>query len=174
MIQIRQAMSDCASTFPAIERSAAEAFRTFPALSYLSEEEVKDAGWHEEMIAAGTCWVAVAPQFGIVGFLSAQAVDRTLHVRELSVCRDYQGQGIGGRLMVAALEGAVALGLIEVTLTTFREVPWNAPFYKRLGFELLNDEAAGERLGRILAEERALGLTGGTRCAMKLSLDRLS
>ncbi len=57
-----------------------------------------------------------------------------------------------------------------LTLTTFRDVPWNAPLYQRLGFELLTGPEIGERLARILVGEAERGLPGDRRCAMRLLL----
>ncbi|RUQ46321.1 GNAT family N-acetyltransferase, partial [Corynebacterium pseudodiphtheriticum] len=53
-----------------------------------------------------------------------------------------------------------------VTLTTFKHVPWNAPFYTRLGFKPETDP----RLAQILADEYAHGFEPGSRCAMSWSI----
>jgi hypothetical protein len=42
-----------------------------------------------------------------------------------------------------------------VTLTTFRDVPWNAPFYRRLGFEVVDELPSG--LAAIRAHEAMAG-----------------
>ena len=64
---------------------------------------------------------------------------------------------------------ARASGLAAVTLTTFRDVPWNAPFYRRVGFEVVDDPTPG--LAAVRAAERAEGLDGfGPRVAMRLVL----
>ena len=61
-------------------------------------------------------------------------------MHEVSVRHDSQGNGLGRRLVEAAMEYAQSEGLRCVTLTTFAEVPWNAPFYERLGFCIEGDE----------------------------------
>ena len=58
----------------------------------------------------------------------------------------------------------------EITLTTFAEVAFNAPFYTKLGFERLAEQALGPRLSAVLAEEAAHGFPAGSRCAMRLEL----
>ena len=60
-------------------------------------------------------------------------------------------------------------GARELTLTTFAKVPWNAPFYARFGFEVLDERLLSPRLREILANERAHGLT--ERCAMRRYVD---
>jgi hypothetical protein len=57
-----------------------------------------------------------------------------------------------------------------VTLTTFRDVIWNEPFYKRLGFRTLRDDEMDERLAELLRQEAERGLPEGSRCAMRLDL----
>lgn len=54
-----------------------------------------------------------------------------------------------------------------LTLTTFCDVPWNAPFYARLGFQRLTWQEAGERLRAILGHEQrsASPPTAAARCA---------
>lgn len=43
----------------------------------------------------------------------------------------------------------------ELWLTTYDRVPWNRPWYERLGFTAVSDESAGPDLREILRAERA-------------------
>ncbi len=107
-----------------------------------------------------------------IGFLSAEAVaERDLHIHETSVDEAFQGSGIGRALLDAAIEGAVTHHLAALTLTTFRDVPWNAPFYRRIGFKLLAMSGLDERLSMLLRKEVEEGFAEATRCAMRLPLD---
>jgi predicted N-acetyltransferase YhbS len=105
-----------------------------------------------------------------VGFLSAVQVDNQLHIQELSVSQYFQGQGVGRKLLLAAIEYSRARELEGLTLTTFRELPWNEAFYRRLGFETLSLDQTGPRLRAVLSNEVAHGLPGERRCAMGLTL----
>jgi hypothetical protein len=58
-----------------------------------------------------------------------------------------------------------------VLLTTFRDVPWNAPYYQRLGFHILRDEELGPGLRSIRAHETQLGLPPESRVCMRLALE---
>jgi len=58
--------------------------------------------------------------------------------------------------------------MTALTLTTFRNVPWNAPFYARLGFEKMT--TLTPELRRKREEETAHGFAYETRCAMHLPL----
>ncbi|MDZ4016718.1 GNAT family N-acetyltransferase [Pseudomonas sichuanensis] len=165
---VRPTLATDLPLLPAIERSAAQAFRQYPTLAWLADSEVMDEAAHAEFFLAGTSWVAVNAQDRPLGFLCANRVGAVLHIDELSVRQDAQGQGLGRQLLDRAVTAARQLGLQAVTLTTFGEVPWNGPFYQRYGFERLGDEALDQRLKTILAGERAHGLED--RCAMRLAV----
>ncbi|OAG75095.1 putative acetyltransferase [Acetobacter malorum] len=81
-----------------------------------------------------------------------------------------QGRGVGKALLAEACEAAQQTGLKRVTLTTCRDVPWNAPFYHKIGFEYLEEPALDPDLRATLKEEEACGFLPGTRCAMQRCL----
>jgi predicted GNAT family acetyltransferase len=110
------------------------------------------------------------PAMAFMGFLSAVEVDNELHIQELSVRQHFQGRGAGRKLLLTAVEHARDRELYGLTLTTFRDLPWNEPFYQRLGFETLRPAQWGPRLVTVLNEEVAHGLPGERRCAMRLRL----
>ena len=87
---------------------------------------------------------------------------------ELSVDLAWQGKGIGRQLIARAADHARKVGLTSLTLTTFRDVPWNAPFYAKLGFEYITELTPELREKR--EEEAAHGLAYNSRCAMRLPL----
>ncbi|WP_339525569.1 GNAT family N-acetyltransferase [Pseudomonas sp. EL_65y_Pfl2_R96] len=93
-----------------------------------------------------------------------------LHIHELSVRQQFQGQGAGRKLLLTALEHADKRKLHSLTLTTFRDLPWNEPFYRRFGFETLSPAEIGPRLTSVLNNEINHGLPGERRCAMRLKL----
>ncbi|HEX7442570.1 MAG TPA: GNAT family N-acetyltransferase [Acidimicrobiales bacterium] len=102
-----------------------------------------------------------------VGFVSVRPVDDGAHVDQLSVLPANGRRGIGRALLDRAVDWARDEGLAGVTLTTFRDVPWNAPFYRTVGFEVVAHPAPG--LGAIRTHERAVGLDAlGPRVAMRL------
>jgi GNAT superfamily N-acetyltransferase len=104
-----------------------------------------------------------------VGFAGVELVDGLPHIWQLSVHPDHARRGIGRSLIAAACEWARAEGFDAMTLTTFRDVPWNGPFYQSLGFVSL--EALTPELKAIREHERAIGDDDfGPRVAMRLSL----
>lgn len=103
-------------------------------------------------------------------FLVAETQGSSLFIAELSLHLEWQGKGIGRRLIEYVAEQAHAKGYTSLTLTTFRDVPWNAPWYARLGFEMLTDETLPAKLRQKREEEAAHGLAFESRCAMHLML----
>lgn len=88
----------------------------------------------------------------------------------MSVAGTWQRQGVGRRLIGAVAEEAKRQGAGRLTLTTFIEVPWNAPYYRRLGFRPLDDARLTAALRRHLDEDLAHGFAAGSRCAMEFTL----
>lgn len=115
--------------------------------------------WRPQL-EAGTLWVA-EDDGALLAFLAATADGRRLHIDEVDVDRLAQGRGLGRRLMTHAIEWARRRGFAQVTLTTFRNVPWNGPFYASLGF--VEDDRL-PALRAILRAEAEKGLSD--RCAM--------
>ena len=168
-IAVRPTRATDIAQLPVVERSAAQAFISLPAFAWLAQAPVIDAALHRQFLAQGRSLVAVQ-EGAVAGFLLFEPVDDALFIAELSVRRDRQGQGVGRRLLAAAAARAGSDGAAAVTLTTFRHVPWNAPFYARLGFTVVEEEALTPGLKQKLEEEEAHGLARELRCAMRLTL----
>ncbi len=76
-------------------------------------------------------------------------------------------RGLGTALVQEVCDWTTRSGFREITLTTFRLVPWNMPFYSRLGFEeILPDELRTE-LRSVLNDEVSRGLNPEMRVAMR-------
>ncbi|RAZ93028.1 GNAT family N-acetyltransferase [Mesorhizobium hawassense] len=170
MITIRPARAEEAEALPRIEQSAGLAFRAIPELAWLADGENISAERHRALITQGACWVAADDHDQPVGFLSAGIEGDALHIWELDVRLDRQGSGIGRALLEQTIEGGRQRGLAAVTLTTFRYVAWNAPFYRKFGFRVLEGAEIGERLANLLSNEAEHGMPADQRCAMRLDL----
>jgi len=104
-----------------------------------------------------------------LGFASVGEVDGAAHLWQLSVLPSAGRQGRGTALVSAVCDWAGRAGYGAVTLTTFRDVPWNAPFYARLGFEVVDRLTPG--LAAIRHHERVGGDDDfGPRVAMRKSV----
>ncbi|MBL5943844.1 GNAT family N-acetyltransferase [Enterobacter asburiae] len=166
-IRIRPTIPHDINALPAIERAAGERFRESPDLARLADGEVISAEQHLEYAERGLSWLALANDKP-VGFILAEAHPSSLFIVELSVDLEWQGKGIGRQLIACVADHARKRGLTALTLTTFRDVPWNAPFYARLGFEKMTTLTPELRQKR--EEETAHGFAYETRCAMRLPL----
>jgi ribosomal protein S18 acetylase RimI-like enzyme len=114
--------------------------------------------------------VAVNPADEPVGFLAAGVMDQEFYISEISVARSYQRQGVGRALMVAAIASARADGYRRVTLTTYRDLPWNGPFYDQLGFAEIDARELGPEHTLTLQAEAEAGHDPSRRCVMALGL----
>ena len=116
---------------------------------------------------AGQVWVAVDADDRAVGFGVVDLVDGCAHVLQLSVDPAYARRGIGRGLLDDVAGWAAGRGLPALTLTTFRGVPWNGPYYARCGFRELTGGEVTAGLAELLAAEAALGLDPAERIAMR-------
>jgi GNAT superfamily N-acetyltransferase len=90
-----------------------------------------------EFAAALVVLVAGDPPVGLCridGITSVTTDGTVAHLEQLSVHPDHAGRGIGRALVRAGCHWAAAAGYPEITLATYRDVPWNGPFYASEGF----------------------------------------
>jgi GNAT superfamily N-acetyltransferase len=135
----------------------------------VADGDVSSADFHRPLAVQGLVWVA-EDAGALTGFAACEVFEDALHVWELAVALEAQSRGAGRALMQAAIAEARRRGCPAVTLTTFRDVPWNAPFYARLGFVEIPEAAFNERLAFIREREVKAGLHIPSRCAMRLGL----
>jgi GNAT superfamily N-acetyltransferase len=82
----------------------------------------------------GLIWVAVDDREELVGFALCSDRREDLYLDQLSVLPRHSRRGLGTRLVRRSLQEAEARAFRRVSLSTFRKVPWNGPFYRTLGF----------------------------------------
>ena len=165
---IRLAGPHDAARLPKVEKSAGALFRSIAELAWVADEPIGSAEDFLPAIAARTVWVAEDGEAGVIGELRGEIVGDGLHIVELAVAQEFQRRGLGRALLDFAADAARARGLRAITLTTFRHVPWNAPFYARYGFIELTDAELDAWLRQTLIAEATRGLRN--RCAMRLPL----
>ncbi len=161
---IRLARPEDASAMPAIERAAGAMFARIEGFEWVAGQDAVPIDRMRGYIARGHS-LAVIANGALVGFLANEPCGRDLHIREFDVHPDWQGRGVGAALLRACFIDARNSGFGAITLTTFAEVPWNAPFYRRMGFHDV-DRAEHQRLASELEREAAHGMPPGSRVAM--------
>jgi GNAT superfamily N-acetyltransferase len=150
---------------PAIELAAARLLEGLVPAALM--EETTDVDDLAAAQAAGHLWVALVDD-GPVGFAHiALRDDGVPHLEEIDVHPAHGRRGLGTGLVRAVCEWAAANGHRELTLTTFRDVAWNAPFYARLGFSIVERADWPPAIAAIVAGEAARGLDPATRVVMR-------
>lgn len=115
-------------------------------------------------------WVAADAGDGPVGFAFVEIVGGLPHLDELDVHPDHGRRGIGAQLVHAVLDWARSVDFPAVTLTTFRDVPWNRPFYERLGFVVVDEAEQTPELRALVQAEARRGLPPAIRVVMRCPL----
>ena len=114
-------------------------------------------------------WLAISADNQPVGLALATVDinDKSAMLAELDVLPDHQQKGLGRALVQTVIKWAQSEGFKSLSLTTFSNVPWNAPFYKKLGFRYLLEKQLTATLITILNKEEEIGLKN--RVAMQIN-----
>jgi GNAT superfamily N-acetyltransferase len=152
-----------------IERAAGAPFRDL-GMPEIADDEPPALDVLDRYRRAGRCWVAADERDRPDAYLLAEPVDGALHIEQVSVHPRAARRGVGRALLAHAADRAREEGLTSLTLTTFTDVPWNAPYYERLGFRPLPDEDLTPGLRAIRATEAAHGLDRWPRVCMRAPL----
>lgn len=180
--EIRLADLGDVAALPGIERAASQ---RFVEVGYpeLAEGQVTDlstliAAQREERL-----WVAVArheqrqptrrawaagdePEEVPVGFVLVQLLDGMPHIQEMDVLPNHGRRGLGRGMVRRVIDQSKAQGHDKLTLTTFKNVPWNAPFYNSLGFREIPAARCGDELKALFNAEAEAGLPVDDRVVM--------
>lgn len=169
-VTIRAARPDELPLLIEIERAAGASFRSL-GMDAVADH---DPGSAEQLVPyaeAGRVFVAVTVTDRPVGHLLLDVVDGAAHVDQLSVHPDHARRGIGRALIERAESWARDRGIPALTLTTYVEVPWNGPYYERLGFHYLTSDEETPALRSIRERERESGLDTWPRACMRRQLE---
>lgn len=170
---IRLAAQRDVDLLPAVELAAARLF-----LDRLDEtgltpamvENTNSAADFARAQRAGMLWVAVTAQDEPVGFALLAEIDGSIHLEELDVQPSHGRRGIGAALLKQVCAWAEAAAYPGVTLSTFRAVPWNAPFYLKHGFRVLQPAELTPGLARLRQAEHSRGLRTDLRVLMRYDI----
>ena len=116
-------------------------------------------------------FVLVAEEDGaVVGFVHVLEPEGAAHLEQLAVLPEHGRLGHGRALVEAAMREAARRGHERITLRTYADVPFNAPFYASCGFAESTPDTPSLR-GLVEVETR-LGLDRwGRRVQMIAVLD---
>ncbi|MGE0503602.1 MAG: GNAT family N-acetyltransferase [Rhizobiaceae bacterium] len=148
----------------AVENRAAALFRDH-GYPQVADDPLPDAAAVERLVSGARCWVAAAPDGAPAGFAVAVPLAGWLHLKEVSVDPAHGRLGLGRMLVARVVDAAREAELRGVSLTTFRDVPFNAPFYVKLGFADAGTDAP-EGLRELLTNELPAGVEASSRVLM--------
>ncbi len=167
---IRLATMDDIEDMACIELDAGQMFNSLegdiPGMAIVGSHTA-DPEELSEHVASATAWVAVDADAGVVGYALALVVDGEGHLHQVSVQRSASGRRIGKALIDEVVAWTKRSGYDALTLTTFRDVPWNGPYYARLGFFPMLPEEMGPELRDARAKEIEHGVDVAPRIAMR-------
>lgn len=151
-----------------IERAAGEAFRDL-GMAAVADDEPPSCDVLSEFADAGRAWV-LERDGSPAAYLLADVVDGNGHLEQVSVDPRHARQGLGRKLVEHLARWCIERGYPAITLTTFVEVPWNGPYYRRCGFRWLEDGELTAGLRAIRAREADRGLDRWPRGCMRRDL----
>lgn len=149
-----------------IERAAGEPFRAV-GMAAVADDEPPGIDLLDRYLRAGHAWVTEDATGRPVAYLIYDEVDGAAHIEQVSVHPVAAGRGVGRALIEHLAGRAARAGLAGLTLTTFADVPWNAPYYTRLGFRTLAESELTDGLREIRRAEAAHGLAHWPRVCMR-------
>jgi len=167
--RIRPARPDDLPVLVAIERAASETFRTL--VMHLVADD--DPGTVDELApyaADARAFVSVDADDQPIAYLLLDLIDGAAHIEQVSVHPFHARRGLGRALIEHVASWAVAHRLHALTLTTYIDVPWNGPYYERLGFSYLSADEETPGLRAVREREHASGLDAWPRACMSRSL----
>ncbi len=167
VVSVRRAIPEDVGRLQAIQLAAGDAFRDvgLPAVADSPPIPAESLSGYWQ---AGRAWVAADEHNEPVGFVVADVVDACAHIEQVSVHPAHAGRRIGAMLLDHVAGWAARHELRAMTLITFRGVPWNAPYYERLGFrELRPADVTPGLAARKAAQARRAGNPSALVCMVR-------
>lgn len=168
---VRAAHADDLAHLPRVEHAASQKFRDtqYPKIA---DEVPTSVDEFRSWLERGALLVAVDADDDPVGFAIVHELDGQAYLHEIDVDPAHGGRGVGRLLIAHVCDWARSHDYRQLTLSTFADVPWNAPYYRRIGFVEIDDRALGPMLRDVRRKERKAGLDVARRLFMVLAIGR--
>jgi GNAT superfamily N-acetyltransferase len=167
--EVRLARAADLPRLPAVEMAAAQRF-----LSSLHPDAAEgypiSVALHQTWLPHDGVWIAETAHREIVGFACWVPLAMDMYVVEVDVHPAHAGRRVGAKLLDALSAFGGRLGFGRLVLRTFRDVPWNAPYYQRLGFEALPEREEHPELTSVRRQEASVGLDTTARSTLYRSI----
>ncbi|MGY1805156.1 GNAT family N-acetyltransferase [Blastococcus sp. SYSU D00922] len=165
-MNVRPAREDDLPRLRDIEWAAGRAFADL-GMHLVADDEPPSLDTLQGYADAGRAWVRTDDEDRPVAYLLADVVDGCAHLEQVSVHPDHARRGLGRELVDRLLAWALEQHLPAITLTTYVDVPWNGPYYERLGYRFLDESELTPGVRRIRRAEADRGLDRWPRAAMR-------
>lgn len=166
---IRSARVEELTLLAHIEQSAAVRFLDTP-YAFLVDAKPMSLDFVQQRFQVGQVWVAVDQQDTVIGFAVTREVDDTLYLQEIDIEPKHGQKGLGYALVDTVRSWAKLSNYDVMSLSTFRDLAWNAPFYSKLGFRILDESELTAGFQQIRRQEREAGLPICDRVIMHCDL----
>jgi len=162
--RVSKARPEHLACLPAVERAAARLLAGHAPESALTETTSPET--FAKAQRAGHLWVVLADETP-VGLAYVETIEPdSVHLEEIDVHPAHGRRGLGTMLLLHVCRWAALQGYESVTVTTFRDVPWNMPFYARLGFVVVPRQDLSPALRSVVQDEDRRGLDASRRVVM--------
>lgn len=131
---IRLACADDIPHFSVIEMEADRLYDSTGLLSDTTNDDNIPVSVISDAIRSSLVHVAIGPDKEVVGFALYGLREPDLYLDQVAVLPAHGRKGLGTALIETVFEDARRRKLDSVSLSTFRDIPWNGPYYERLGF----------------------------------------
>lgn len=168
---IRPACLEDLQTIQAIERASAQRFLgVMDALAHDEPSPLELLAARQEAGGLLVAEVLAGEKPTLAGFVMFRLLEQSFYIEQIDVAPAFERQRIGATLIDAVARRAGDAGLARLTLSTFREIPWNAPYYRRLGFIDIAETDLTPGLVAVRREHLARGLDETARVFMARNL----
>ena len=169
VVVIRHARASDTPHIRTIEGAAGGLFRTV-GMDLVALGELPSDAELMPYITGQRAWVVTDAHDVPIAFILSDIVDDNMHIEQVSTHPSQAHKGLGAALIEHVAEVAVDSGYPAMTLTTYVDVPWNGPYYARLGFDEIRDDDLTPGLVAIRRHEAELGLDEWPRACMRRAL----
>ena len=135
---LRSARPDDIPAINEVERAADQLFEPTGLLAGVEPGVGVPDRVYQSAMSNGLLFVIDLFEVGPVAFTLCSERMPDLYIDQISVDPRHGRKGLGSALLLKVFREAEARKIGTVSLSTFRDVPWNAPYYSRFGFKELS------------------------------------
>jgi GNAT superfamily N-acetyltransferase len=162
---IRPARVDDIPQLIAIEVASGELFLAI-GMDSVAQDPPMPAEQFASFIESATAFVEVDTADKRMGYILVEPHEHRAFIEQVTILPRHAHHGIGAALIMRAEGLARHRGLSGLLLTTYRDVPWNAPYYARLGFDIVDESQWTPWMTARVALEASRGLAIRPRVIM--------